>query len=121
VANHIDAGPLEDVNHPIPRLDTLDVHVNTDKGAYVGIVIASPLKNDDLSKARLQRKIEVSLEFFLSSEYRALHGAPCRTQSRLWINVHSDTDAEMLALIEHYRVQIEANDVSAVVKLIGTN
>jgi hypothetical protein len=121
VVTHIDAGPVEDANHPIPRLDTLDVHLSTDKGAYVGIVIATPLKNDDLSKARLQRKIEISLEYFLSSEYRALHGAPCRTKSRLWINVHADTDAEMLALIEHYRVQIEANNVSAIVQLIGTN
>jgi hypothetical protein len=115
------AGPAIDANHPIPNLDTLDVHVNTDKGAYVGIVIARPLKDDEISRARLQRKIEVALSFFNSEEYRELHGAPCRTRSRLWINVHSGSDAAMLTLVEHYRTQIEANDVTAVVKLIGTN
>jgi hypothetical protein len=121
VVTHSGAGPVIDADHPIPNLDTLDVHVNTDKGAYVGIVTARPLKDDEISRARLQRKIEVALSFFNSEEYRELHGAPCRTRSRLWINVHSGSDAAMLTLVEHYRTQIEANDVTAVVKLIGTN
>jgi hypothetical protein len=102
-------------------LDTLDVNVTTDKGAYVGIVIASPLKDDEISRARLQEKVEVSLSYFQSAEYREKYGTPCRERSRLWINVHCDSDASMLQLIEHYRAQIEANDITVVVKLTGSN
>jgi hypothetical protein len=115
------AGAIEDSGHPIPRLDTLDVHLTTDQGAYVGIVVASPLRDDTMSRARLQQKVEVSLSYFQSAEYRETYGLPCRERSRLWINVHYDSDATMLQLIEHYRAQIEANGITAVVNLIGTS
>ena len=115
MSDTIEAGPAEDQSHPIPRLDALDVHVTTDQGAYVGIIIASALRDDEISRARLQKKVEVSLGYFLSPECRERYGAPSPDRSRLWMNVH------MLELIEHYRTQIEVNGVSAVVKFIGTN
>jgi hypothetical protein len=115
------AGPAEDQNHPIPRLDTLDVHVATNKGAYVAIIIATPLKDDERSRARLQEKVEVTLGYFQSAEYREKYGTPCRERSCIWIKVHCDSDAPMLDLVEHYRAQIEANDMTAEVKLIGTS
>lgn len=115
------AGAIEDPSHPIPRLDTLDVHLSTDQGAYVGIVVASPLRDDNMSRARLQQKVEVSVSYFQSAEYREKYGLPCREHSRLWINVHCDSDATMLQLIEYYRAQIEANGMTAVVKLIGSS
>jgi hypothetical protein len=121
VVAYADAGPDEDVNHPIPRLDTLDVHLNTERGAYVGIVIASPLRDDPVSRARLQRKVEVSLGFFQSEEYRGEHGAPEHGRSRLWISIHSGSDPAMLELVDHYRAEIEANGVTARVKFVGTN
>ena len=105
-------GAVEDNNHPIPRLDTLDVHVETNKGAYVAIVIGSPLKNDEVSRARLQAKVEVSLGYFRSAEYREKNGEPSHDRSHILFKVHCDSDAEMLRLIDHYREQIEANDVS---------
>ena len=116
-----DAGPIEDIDHPIPRLDTLDVLRFTDRGAYVGIVIASPLKDDAISRARLLRKIEVSLGYFRSAEYRERYGAPDPKRSRLWVHVHADSDARMLALLEHYCSQFVANGVTARLELIGTN
>jgi hypothetical protein len=121
VSAHPKAGPAEDQSHPIPRLDTLDVHVTTDKGAYVGIVIASPLKDDEVSRARLQEKVEVTLSYFQTAEYREKYGRPCRERSRFWFNVHCESDPSMLELIEHYREQVEANDMTAVIKLIGTS
>ena len=113
------AGPAEDRDHPIPRLDTLDVHVETKRGAFVAIIIATPLRDDEMSRARLQEKVEVSLSYFQSAEYREKYGTPCRAHSRIWIKVHCNSDTAMLQLIEHYRKQIEANDLTAVVKLIG--
>jgi len=114
-------GPVEDQSHPIPRLDTLDTHLTTDQGAYVGIIIASPLRDDEVSRARLQEKVEVSLSYFQSAEYREKYGVPCRERSCLWISIHCDSDATMLSLVEHYRAQIERNDMTVVVKLIGTS
>ena len=115
------AGPVEDQGHPIPRLDTLDTHLETDQGAYVGIVIAAPLRDDGISRARLQEKVEVSLSYFQSAEYREKYGAPCRERSRVWISIHRDSDPAMLDLIEHYRAQIEANDMTVVVELTGAS
>jgi hypothetical protein len=114
------AGRVEDQSHPIPRLDTLDTHLTTDQGAYVGIIIASPLRDDEISRARLQKKVDVSLSYFQSAEYREKYGAPCRERSRLWISIHFDSDATMFSLVEHYRAQIEGNEVTVVVKLTGT-
>jgi hypothetical protein len=115
------AGPVEDQSHPIPRLDTLDVHITTDRGVYVGIVIASPLKDDAVSRARLQEKVEVTMNYFQTAEYREKYGLPCRERSRFWFNVHCESDPSMLELIEHYREQVEANDMTAVIKLIATS
>jgi hypothetical protein len=112
VSARADAGAIEDNGHPIPRLDTLDVHVATNKGASVAIVIGSPLKNDEMSRARLQVKVEVSLGYFRSAEYRDRYGQPSRDRSHILFKVHRDSDSEMLRLIDHYREQIEANDVS---------
>jgi hypothetical protein len=102
-------------------LDSLDVHLATDKGAYVGIVIASPLRDDEVSRARLREKIEVTLSYFESAEYQEKYGRPNREHSRFWINVHYDSDQSMLELIEHYRAQIGANDITAVVNRIVTS
>jgi hypothetical protein len=52
------AGPVEDQGHPISRLDTLDTHLTTDQRAYVGIIIASPLRDDEISRTALQEKVE---------------------------------------------------------------
>jgi hypothetical protein len=115
------AGPVEDQGHPIPRLDSLDVQLTADKGAYVGIVIASPLKDNEMSRARLHEKVEVSVRYFRTAEYRERYGAPCRERSRFGFHVHYGSDASMLQLIEHYREQIESNDIAAAVRLIGTS
>jgi hypothetical protein len=95
--------------------------VTTDQGAYVGIIIATPLRDDEISRARLQEKVEVSLSYFQSAKYRETYGAPCRERSRLWISIHRDSDAAMLSLVEDYRAQIEGNDMTVVVKIIGTS
>ena len=111
---------MEDNSHPIPRLDTLDVHIPTDKGAYVGVVIASPLLDDEMSRARLKEKIDVSVSYFYSSEYRAKYGSPCILRSRLWIPIHEDSDPKMIALVDDYCAMIQANGVRAVRKVFDS-
>lgn len=118
MTGQLNAGPDEDVNHPIPRLDTLDTVVETDRGAYVGIVIAAPLSDDSVSRARLQRKIEVSLGYFHDVAFREKHGPPSPAHCRIYLSVHSHSSASILELIEHFCSQFEANGVASVLQLI---
>lgn len=118
MTGQLNTGPDEDVNHPIPRLDTLDTLVETDRGAYVGIVIAAPLSDDSVSRARLQRKIEVSLGYFHDVAFREKHGAPSPAHCRIYVSVHAHSSASTLELIEHFCSQFEANGVASVLQLI---
>jgi hypothetical protein len=115
------AGPLEDVNHPIPRLDTYDTELTTESGAYIGIVIATPLRDDAMSRARLLRKIELYLRYFQSREYRERNGAPMPDRSRIYVSIHTASDPSMLQLIEFYMEQMPANGITPVLKLISGN
>ena len=116
-----DAGSREDRDHPIPRLDTIDVEVRTKNGAYIALVVATPLKDDPVSRARLLRKIDLYLAYFRSPEYRSRCGAPSLEHSTIYFKIHSASDAAMLQLIDGYAAQIEANSISAEIKLWRTN
>ena len=115
MAQHADSEPLEDVNHPIPRLDTYDTLLEFAKGAYLGIVIAAPLKDDERSRARLRRKFEVALGYFRSEAYLARCGTPQPTHCRVYVNIHSGSDAEMLRLIEQHCAEVASSGITPVV------
>jgi len=116
-----EAGATEDVNHPIPRLDVLDTVVTTERGAYVGILISTPLRDDPISRARLRRKIELSLGYFAGADYLARFGPADPAHSKLYLSVHANSDAGMIELIEQYCAQFPASGVAAVLELSGTN
>jgi hypothetical protein len=109
---HSDAGPDEDLSHPIPRLDTLDALLETDQGARIAVVIATPLLHDPVSRARLQRKFEISMAYYASSEFRNKHGPPNPTHCKMYWNIHARSDAQMIELIEQFRPQLESNGVA---------
>jgi hypothetical protein len=112
--------PPEDVNHPIPRLDTHDTLVETAKGAYLGIVIASPLKDDQRSRARLRRKFESAASYFRSTEHIARCGTPQPEHCRLYVNIHSGSDPEMLRLVELHCAEIAASGIAPVVTFVAS-
>ena len=120
-AHREDAGPDEDVSHPIPRPDTLDALVESNRGAYVGIVIATPLLDDTVSRACLERKVAVSLGYFSFPALREKHGTPDLSHCRVYVDVHAASDATMLDLIDYYCSQFPANGVTAVVTRIALN
>lgn len=121
MGSHDAAGPLEDANHPIPRLDTLDTVVTTERGAYVGIVIATPLRDDEASRERLRRKFELTLGYFHTPEYRKRCGPPMPDRSKMYVNIHAGSDSSMLQVVEHYVAQMLANGITPVLNLIHTN
>jgi hypothetical protein len=115
------AGPLEIAEHPIPRIDTFDTVLTTDRGANLGIVIATPLRDDKCSKERLRRKMEMYLSYFQSPEYRDRCGYPLPDRSRIYVSIPAGSDASMLQLVHHYMSQMLSNGITPVLELTHSN
>jgi hypothetical protein len=75
--------------HPISRLDTYDTVVTTGRGGYLGLVIAGPLRDDEVSRARLKKKIGLYLGYFQSPRYLDRYAAPSLDRSRIYISIHA--------------------------------
>jgi hypothetical protein len=112
-----DPGPAQDLTHPIPRLDTIDTELTTDRGAYIGIVIASPLIDDPLSKARLLEKVELYLSYFESPQFLKRCGEARPDRCRIYVSVHSGTDPKMLDLIDQCGARILVKGITPVIQL----
>jgi hypothetical protein len=66
-----------DSEHPIPRVDALDIHaVRATGGSDLVVVVAAPLCADERSQQRLLSKIENYLRFLGSAEYAQKCGKP---------------------------------------------
>jgi len=103
----------DDPEHPIPRLAVIDVHaVWKTGGSDLGLVIASPLRDDERSRQRLLRKIENYLNFVVSSEYAAEFGNPLPTNTAIVIKIHPDSDSEIVVILERLRGWVEGNGAS---------
>jgi len=103
--------------HPIASLDTFDDVLTTDRGAYLGLVIAGPLMDDEVSRARLKRKMELYVGYFLSQAYRDRYGSAGLDRSRIYISIHAGSDTSMLKLVEDYCDYIRGNGITPVIKL----
>jgi len=91
--------PIVDLDHPIPRLDVLDVYREIENGGpHLAIVIASPLGDDPRSVFRLFRKLEV---YFDELDTRAVLKIPDAVESRrphIFISIHRDSHPDVLEL-----------------------
>lgn len=108
----MDPGP-----HPISSLDAYDTALTTDRGAYLGLVIASPLRDDEVSRARLKKKIELYIGYFQSPAYHERYGAPSLDRSRIYISIHAGSAPSMLKLVESYSTHIRENSITPVIKI----
>jgi hypothetical protein len=111
----VELGPSEYPDHPIPRLDALDTVLTHDSGAYVGIVISSPLDNDSVSQARLARKIGVSLAYFQSPDFLQRFGPATAEGCRIYIDVHAGSHPLMLESIGRYGADIASAGITPVI------
>ena len=113
--------PDQDLSHPIPRLDTLDVLLESDKAARVGIVIASPLQDDTRSRVRFERKLELCLQYFWRPTFSERYGAPTPASAQLYISIHAGSHPAMMDLVNAQTERISQHGVRPVIKLIGSN
>lgn len=103
----------EDLSHPIPSLDAIDVHVvRKTGGSDLAVVIASPLRGDERSMNRLLRKIQVYLEFIGSSEYDAQCGPPTPESTRIVVSVHPGSDPVVFDALEQCQPWVASNRAS---------
>jgi hypothetical protein len=116
-----DTEPEEDLDHPIPRLDALDVLLDSDQAVRVGIVIAAPLIDSPKSRVRLERKLELCLNYFWTEAVRQRYGSPRPEAYHLYISVHAGSDQSMLDLIQSQEDRIARHGVRPVIQLIGAN
>jgi uncharacterized protein YtpQ (UPF0354 family) len=96
--------PLEtgalDPDHPIPDLDTLDLHVERcDGGDTLSIIIAAPMQADARSVYRLFRKLDVYLRYLGSSEFESRHGPPVPDKTEIAVHLHRMSDYRLVRLL----------------------
>lgn len=89
----------DDPDHPIPYVGNLDTVVETDRGAYFGMVIASPYVSDARSEARLRAKLRGYFRHIheVRHDWNATHPEPMEV--RLHIAVHHASDPQVLVIL----------------------
>jgi hypothetical protein len=114
-------GPDQDLSHGIPRLDTLDTLLETNAGARVGIVIATPLRDNPRDRDRFERKLQVALAYFTSEAFQSRWGAPDPSHCALYIDIHSTSDGSIIDLVFGQADRIRAAGLTPVIKVINAN
>jgi hypothetical protein len=92
----------DDFSHPIRQIEVFDTVLPLEGGgAYIGIVIATPLDGSRRSILRLTAKLAFYLEGFFSAYGRELWGTPKKGKMRIYINIHPrSSDTAFLVLQE---------------------
>jgi hypothetical protein len=85
---------MDPVPHPIRSLDTYDTVVTTDRGAYLGLVMAGPLRDDEVS------------------QYVERYGTPRLDRSRIYSSAPS-----MLKLVESDGADFRELGITLVMKI----
>jgi hypothetical protein len=119
-----DAGPMraidsaqEDENHPIPRLDVIDVNaVKRDGGADLAIVIASPLDASARSVFRLFTKIDGYLNEIASPGFRDECGPPSPETTRIVVHIHPESSREIFEVLEGAAPWVRTRNASLEIK-----
>jgi hypothetical protein len=102
---HLDPA-TEDLSHPIPRLDAIDVVQTASRGpdrvTVHSIVIASPLGGDPRSVYRLFRKLELSLAELGCEDSPAKRAVRAELRPRIHLRIHPDSHPGVLDLTDYF-------------------
>jgi hypothetical protein len=116
-----DAGPVVDPNHPIPSLGTLDVLLESDSAARVGIIIASPMTYDSVSRARFESKLKTCFSYFNSPKFLSRWGNPTPANAKLYIDIHAGSDPAMIEEVLAAEGRIKSQNMLPVIGLLSAN
>jgi hypothetical protein len=101
----------DDESNPIPYMDKIDVQVSTDKGAFYGIVIASPLSGSEWSQRRLLRKVEAYFGHIAAERLKWKKNHEIPMLARLRVAIHPDSDPVIFELLQRCETWAEENEV----------
>lgn len=110
----------DDESSPIPFVGKIDVEILTDKGAYYGIVMASPMTGDRQSLNRLLEKLAVYFSHIKAQRAGWSETHPKRSRVRLWVAVHPGSAPEVFELLSRCSPWAEENQVEFSVKNVLT-
>ena len=107
----------DDDGHPVPYLEKLDIVAKArNGGAYLVVVIASPLMDDDRSVQRLNRKLGNYLVFIASDEFRSEFGAPNPATTTITVVIHPASSPRIFELLERAKPLVAAHQASLVIE-----
>jgi hypothetical protein len=105
-----------DPSHPIPHVFAYDVVLTFDGGgAFLGIMIASPLGDDARSRARLNEKLRFYMESFFSDYGKKEWDAPKEGRMKIFVKIHQDSTATSFEVIEEAKVQAARRGIEMIV------
>jgi hypothetical protein len=91
----------DEPGHPIPCVYTYDTALTfAGGGAYLGIVIATPLGADAQSLARLKEKLSFYLESLYSEFGRQEWGTPVPGKMKIYARVHPNSSEETFKILD---------------------
>jgi hypothetical protein len=94
----------DDFSHPIRQVRVFDTVLPLQGGgAYVGIVIATPLDASKRSILRLKEKSQFYLESFFAVHGREVWGTPKVGKMRIYVNIHPDSSAAAFHELDNFR------------------
>ena len=109
----------DDPDHPIPALKVLDINtVKKGGGSDLHIIIASPLEADEYSLNRLLDKIEGYLMHIQSDDYKEESGSPTPENTRIIVDIHSDSDEKAFELLEKSKPWTLQNNATLEIKIL---
>lgn len=106
----------EDSNHPIPRVNVIDVSAyKPGSQPVLGMIIASPLEADERSMKRLTRKFENYLAYAHSPEHTAKAGGPVGSATLIDVRIDDGSSPAVFALLEWLKALADENNATLVV------
>jgi hypothetical protein len=106
----------DDESHPIPFVGNLDTELTSNVGVRLGVVIASPMSNDDRSKQRLIQKLKGYVREFSILREQWVAENPESMKAWLYISIHPESDPEIFQIIDQYSSWIESNSITVIVR-----
>jgi hypothetical protein len=106
----------DDESHPIPFVGNLDTELRSNVGVRLGVVIASPLSNDERSKQRLIQKLKGYVREFSILREQWLTENPEPMKAWLYISIHPESDPEIFQIIDQFGSWIESNSITVIVR-----
>jgi hypothetical protein len=107
----------DDFSHPIRQVHIFDTVLPLQGGgAYIGVVVASPLDDTQRSITRLREKLRFYLENFFTTHGRDVWGTPKAGKMRIYVNIHPDSSTLAFRVLDDFREEALHRGVHVIIR-----